>query len=211
MTTLLDMTNQVLRQIGQQTVTTLTNAETPVVQTVAAINHIVENLHLALNSHRIVQAATVNTVASTQTVTPAVATSRVLGESLHINDAPITETTSTSYSARHLEDLTGQPTHFYRQGDDLYLLPVPDAVYTINYQYRTLPNTISLDADVVDVPADWETALLFGAQALLEKFLGEDGFALTYQLYQQRVDMLKAQSLRDPGIRFHGPSSGYQL
>lgn len=209
MTTLLEMTNRVLQQVGQQTVTTVVNADTPVVQTVMAINHIVETMHLSLNSYQIVQSATMQTVADTPTVTPAVEVTRVLPDSLNINDAELVETTSTSTVARHLDELTGQPTHFYRQGENLYLLPVPDAVFTIHYQYRTVPAAVSDDGDVIDIPDSWETAVQFGSQALLEKFLGEDNFALTYQLYQQRVDMLKAQSLRQPGSRFHGPSAGY--
>jgi hypothetical protein len=209
MTTLLEMTNRVLQQVGQQTVTTVANADTPVVQTVMAINHIVETMHLSLNSYQIVQSATMQTAADTPTVTPAVEVTRVLPDSLNINDADLVETTSTSMVARHLDELTGQPTHFYRLGDNLYLLPVPDAVFTIHYQYRTVPPTVSGDDDVIDTPEGWQTAVQLGSQALLEKFLGEDNFALTYQLYQQRVDMLKAQSLRQPGQRFQGPSAGY--
>lgn len=52
------------------------------------------------------------------------------------------------YEELDLTDVTGEPTHFYIDGDKLYIYPTPDDVYTLNLKY--LSPTYAKDEDEED-------------------------------------------------------------
>ena len=212
MTTLLQLVNQILRRNGQQEVATLSNAATPARQTIDFINHVVADLVFTLDANRLIKHASFNTETGTSaySLPPADATiSTLLGDSLHINGSPLMEVDYTHPLANTISDTTGTPTKFYRQGNQLHLLPTPNAIFSVNYRYRTLPVALTDDADVLALPSDWEPTLILGALAVLEKVLGDDGFATTYTLYRDGVTQLRKASNVKLFPRMRGAYRGY--
>jgi hypothetical protein len=212
MTTLLQLVNQVLRCNGQQEVATLTNATTPARQTIDFINHVVADLVFTLDANRLIQSATFSTVNGTRayTLSPADANiGNLLGDSVYINGQPLLEVDYTHPLANDPAAINGTPTRFYRQGNQINLLPTPNAVFTVNYRYRTLPVKLVADSDVLALPSDWEPVIILGSLALLEKFLGDDGFATTYTLYRDGVTQLRKASNVKPFPRMRGAYRGY--
>ncbi|MDH4379094.1 MAG: hypothetical protein QE263_04220 [Vampirovibrionales bacterium] len=212
MTTLLQIVNQVLRRNGQQEVATLSNATTPARQTVDFINHVVADLVFTLDANRLIQSTSFSTVNGTRaySLSPTDANiGNLLGDSVYINGQPLLEVDYTHPLANDPSAATGTPRRFYRQGNQLHLLPTPNAVLVVNYRYRTLPVALVNDADVLALPSDWEPVIILGALALLEKFLGDDGFGTTYTLYRDGVSQLRKASNIKPFPRMRGAYRGY--
>ena len=132
--TLLQLVNHVLRRNGQQEVATLSNAATPARQTIDFINHVIADLVFTLDANRLIQSASFNTIIGIRayTLAPADATiSNLLGNSVYINGQPLLEVDYTHPLANDPTAVTGTPTRFYRQGNQLYLLPTPNAVVAV--------------------------------------------------------------------------------
>jgi len=196
MATLLQLVNEILRRTGQVEISTLTGAATPAVQVRDFINETYIEMLQRLKVTRLQKEGTLTTVAGTAgyTVASDADLDSILDDSVLLSDTkqPLRQV-DYQYPLTHGVDDTGRPEVFYRIGDKLMLYPIPDAAYVMNYQYLIKPSTLSVDADQTALPAEWEKILVLGAQARLEKFLGESG-GDTFLLYRDGLSQLKARS-----------------
>ncbi|WP_373531905.1 hypothetical protein [Vampirovibrio sp.] len=206
MSTLLQLVNEVLRRTGQQEATTLLNAQTPIIQTVDFLNDTYFEMLQRLKVRRLTQSNSLMTVAgqATYTLDANVDLDALLPDSVRdaSNATPLPEISST-YAIELGENASGKPQYFYRNGSQLHLYPVPDGVYTIDYQAQIKPQTLSQNSDITALPVSWEKVLIMGAQARLEKFLGEPA-SETYLLYRDGLLQLKSLAPRKPGYRMKG-------
>ncbi len=215
-TTFLQLVNRILQQTGQRQVTTLANADTPITQTMTLINHVLLNVMHSVDSSRLLKSATVSITSGNASVSLAsdASTDTLIGHSLMLdsNQQRLLEINATHprVTQANISGLTGNPTWFIRQGDTLTLLPTPDANDTLHYQYHQLPAELTDDADTLPIPEPWVPTIAIGAQALLEKFLGEKDYPVTYQLYQEHVARLKTHTPTHRQPRMQGPYNGYQ-
>lgn len=58
---------------------------------------------------------------------------------------------------------TGTPTAWYQYGTEILLYPTPDAVYDLTLRYHKRPVTLAADADVPEIPKEYEELLVVGA------------------------------------------------
>lgn len=58
---------------------------------------------------------------------------------------------------------TNVPEYWYKFGDTIKVYPVPDAAYTLTLRYYKKPTLLSSDADVPDIPSEFEELLVSGA------------------------------------------------
>lgn len=206
MSTLLQLINEVLRRTGQQEVTTLTDATTPAIQAVDFLNETyIEMLH-RLKVQHFTKPGTLTTSAGIAAYAPAsdASVDNLLPDSLRMeNDQIRLQEVSYTYSLEHGENASGRPEHFYRSGGQIYLYPIPDGVYTIDYQYQVKPQSLSGDSATTELPENWEKVLVLGTQARLEKFLGEDGND-NYLLYRDGLTQLKSMAPMKPVYRMKG-------
>lgn len=206
MSTLLQLVNEVLRRVGQMETTSLSNAQTPIVQTVDFLNETYFEMLQRLKAQRLLKKATFNTanatagyaLASDAEINSLVADSVIeTGASKRLSEVDYSYPLSQGLTA------TSKPNHFYRSGDLLYLYPIPNGIYTIQYHYQIKPVALSANNDTPQMPVEWEKVLILGVQARLEKFLGEsDGD--TYLLYRDGLSQLKSRSARKPHHRMKG-------
>ncbi len=75
----------------------------------------------------------------------------------------------------------GKPTEWVREGANIYLLPTPDATYTIYVYYRKRPAALSDAADVTAIGAEWDEPILLLATAQSFLRLGEPDKSLLWQ------------------------------
>ncbi len=215
-TTFLQLVNRILQQTGQRQVTTLVGADTPVTQTMTLVNHVLLSVMHTVDSSRLLKSSTASITSGSATVTLASDASidTLVGDSLVVesNQHPLLEINANHprVTQTTIAGLTGNPTWFTRQGDTLTLLPTPDANDTLHYQYHQLPTELSADADTLPIPEPWVPTIAIGAQALLEKFLGEKDYPVTYQLYQEHLLRLKTHAPTHRQPRMQGPYKGYQ-
>jgi len=206
MSSLLQLVNEVLRRTGQTETDTLVNAATPVAQAVDFLNETYIDMLHRLKAQQLMRQGSLTTSNGTAQYN--------LEADAEINSLisdSVTETTSKinlcevdyTFSLSHDPAATGRPTHFYRSGSQIHLCPIPDAAYTIQYQYLLKPAALSDDADTTELPVEWEKVLITGAQARLEKFLGEEAEE-TYFLYRDGLDQLKSRSPLKPHYRMKG-------
>lgn len=57
----------------------------------------------------------------------------------------------------------GTPTDWYEFGGNIKLYPTPDQVYTITLRYLKTPTELSADADVPQIPEEFQEILVLGA------------------------------------------------
>lgn len=57
---------------------------------------------------------------------------------------------------------TGAPSFWYVYGNTIRVYPTPDAAYTVNLRYLREPTTLSADADVPEIPSEFEEILVYG-------------------------------------------------
>lgn len=58
---------------------------------------------------------------------------------------------------------SGQPTKWYFYADTIKVFPVPDEAYTLSLRYFKKPTLLSSDADVPELPSQFEEILVVGA------------------------------------------------
>ncbi|HEY9685477.1 MAG TPA: hypothetical protein V6C52_00730 [Coleofasciculaceae cyanobacterium] len=211
MSTLLQLVNEVLRRTGQVEVTTLVNAQTPVVQTRDFLNETYFEMLQRLKTERLQKTGTLSTVngtASYALASDAEINSLIPDSVLDIASQQLLREVDYTYPLTHGPTVTGRPECFYRTGSLLYLYPVPNAVFSVQYQYLIKPITLSADADTTQLPVEWEKVLILGTQARLENFLGEGG-SDTYLLYRDGLAQLKSRAPLKPYRRMRGFYRGY--
>jgi len=206
MSTLLQLANEVLRRTGQLEVTTLVNAQSPAIQVRDFINDTCFEMLQKLKAQRFLKQATISTsngTAAYNLATDAEINSLV-GDSvlLTATQQKLWETDYT-HPLTHGTTATGKPECFYRSGNQLCIYPTPDATYTIQYSYLIKPANLTNDSDTPQIPAEWEKVLILGAQARLEKFLGESGQD-TYLLYLDSLGQLRKRGAMKPQARMKG-------
>lgn len=211
--TVLSLINEVLRRTGQVEVSTLSNAGNPAAQALDFANEIYTEMLFKLKVNRLQKSATLNTSNGTAGYSVA-ADADVNGL---VSDSLVESASQTRlkhvdyrYPIEHGGNNTGQPDSFYVQGDKVYLYPVPDGTYTIEYQYYVKPESLSSDTQTTELPDEWEKVLLLGTQARLEQFLGESNAEGSYYLYREALVQLRARSRNMPRPRMQGPYRGAQ-
>lgn len=219
-TTFLQLVNRILEQTGQRLITTVANAETPAAQVKTLINQVLLDVMTQTQSARLVQSATAAITADTATVTLAAdcPPDNLLPDSLVLASSKTIlmelDATHPRIAQMQLDDLSGTPCWFIRQSNNqshtITLLPSPDNNDTLHYQYRQQPSPLTNDSDTLPIPEEWIPIVAMGTQALLEKFLGEDGYPVTYQLYRDQLTRLKASLPIRKHPRMQGPYKGYQ-
>lgn len=212
MSTLLQLVNEVLRRTGQVEVSTLSNAQTPATQTRDFINDTCFEMAQKLKTQRFLKQGTITTANGTSAYNLAsdAEINSLLGDSVleSGSEQPLRETDYT-YPLTHGRDATGQPTCYYRAGNQLVLYPTPDAAYTVQYSYLIKPADLLDDDDTSPLPPEWEKVLILGAQARLEKFLGEpDAAEQSYMLYLDSMGQLRKRGSLKPGARIRGSYRG---
>lgn len=207
MSTLLNIVNRILTRTGQQTVSTLVNAHTPVPQTVEFINQIYFEMFQVLKVNHLKKDATIITEAATQSYSVASDTDseNILPDSVYNTDTGLVLSEVDYTKAIEYSDaLPNEPVCFFRQADQIYFLPTPDKVYNIQYGYLIKPRRISNDSDSLAIPDDWEWVLEQGVQSLLEKFLGENTYRDSFVLYRDGLSNIKKNSVLKPFYRIKG-------
>jgi len=206
MSNLLQLVNEVLRRTGQVEASTLTDAQTPVAQARDFLNETYVEMLQRLHSQRFIRQGSLNTAngtASYALAADAEINSLLTDSVVESASKLVLQEVDYSYPASHPGMANGRPTCFYRSGDQLYLYPTPDAVYTIQYQYLVKPAALASDGDTTELPVEWEKILVLGTQARLENFLGESGED-TYALYRDGLSQLKSRARLKPRSRMKG-------
>jgi hypothetical protein len=214
MSNFLEIVNQILRRTGQETITTLVSAQSPVVQAMDFVNEAYFEILEAAECQFLQTKATFNTINGTALYTLAAD-----ADVMFLLKDRIRETTAGGYlpemdpammASAYLAD-TGKPVRFWVEGTQLRLHPVPNAVYTIEYYYLKRPAKLAADADNSLIPYAWERLLVRGAQSLLERFLGEvESSRQTFVLYQDGLALLRAKGQVKPFHALKGFYMGYQ-
>lgn len=211
MSTLLQLVSEVLRRTGQIEAATLSGAKTPVVQTRDFLNETYVEMLQRLKVNRLLKTGSLNTINGTA--------GYALASDAEINGVvsdSVKESTSQlrlreenySYPLEHGASVSGRPECFYRSGNMIYFYPVPDAAYTIQYQYLVKPAALVNDSDTTALPVEWEKVLILGTQARLERFLGESGQD-TFLMYRDGLAQLKSRAPLKPQARMKGFYRGY--
>jgi hypothetical protein len=201
MTTLIEAVNAVLIRTGQETVTTLTNAEAPVRQTITAINDTLQDMSLRLRLPRQLLSGSVEIAEGESSVILPVPSDRLQPGSVWIEgmSAGLKEPFAFTNVVRFNSfwPASGRPNVGLISGQTIQLYPTADAAYTMHYRYYPAPAVLSAASDVLPIPADWEWVLYKGAQALLEQFLGEQSTSLA--AYLDGVATLQAMASKHQG------------
>lgn len=211
MSTLLQLVNEVLRRTGQVEATTLADAQTPVVQTRDFLNETYVEMLQRLKVERLLKAGTLTTANGTAgygLALDAEINSLVEDSVMESVSQSLLQEVDYTYPLNHGPTVSGQPEYFYRSGSQLYFYPVPNAAFTIQYQYLVKPSTLSEDSHTTQLPVEWEKILILGTQARLENFLGEGG-ENTYMLYRDGLSQLKSRAPMKPYYRMKGFYRGY--
>ena len=77
------------------------------------------------------------------------------------NSNDFTELDAMSIDLR--EDDTGEPTGYYVEDDDLYVIPKPDGVYSLRVWYVKRGTTLSADADTPIIPTEFHDLIVLFA------------------------------------------------
>lgn len=204
--TLLTLVNQLLCRTGQTEALTIQNASTPTRQAVLFLNETMQEMVEKVSSYHFLKKGSVLTTSGTADYNvPADTTvQNVLSETLLLlpGQQPLQEMDAASLNLT--SGVQGIPKAFYRAGEKIHLHPVPNATYTIHFDYLFIPRAMAADSDSCELPASWETALLNGAQSRLERFLGEP-YQDSYLLYIEGLLRLKTQT----GLKTFNRMRGY--
>jgi hypothetical protein len=134
-------------------------------------------------------AATVDGTATVSTPTDCMVIRHVWDST---NDTKLTRISFAEYiqmSGRATSTSEGKPTRYVRNGDYIYLYPTPDAAYTLYVYYRKRPATMSADADVTEIGAEWDEPILRIAKVLALRKLSQYDEAKKEQEYAE--DMIR--------------------
>ena len=212
MSSLLELVNEVLRRTGQVQITTLVNAQTPATQTRDFLNETYFEMLHRLKVNRLIKSATITTSNGTSAYSLAADAeiNGLLADSVLENSGQVhLREVDYTYPLAQGTTATGKPEVFYRQGNQLKLYPIPDAAYTLQYSYLAKPVKLSVNADTTALPVEWESVLVLGTQARLEKFLGEPADE-SYLLYRDGLVQLRSRAPLKPEHRMRGNYLGGQ-
>lgn len=162
---------------------------------VASANHSLNALIKALNANKTdVNAITrteVDTVIGTASIDLPAGTIGIDTAAITVsgNTYGLTAISSEQYHSKRLQTSTGRPIEFYHdlKADKVYLSPVPDAVYTLNYGRISQYQDIDDDSQTFDLPSSAIEMLTFG---LAHRLAIKRGIPLAVQhdLYQHFKD-----------------------
>lgn len=206
MSSLLQIVNEVLRRTGQQEVSTLVNAQTPALQAVDFLNETYTDMLQRLKAQQLMRTGNFSTsdgISQYNLATDADINSLISDSVLETTIPLRLNEVDYTFPLDHDPTATGRPSRFYHSGSQIHLYPIPDGVYTIQYQYFVKPMLLSDDSDTTELPVEWEKVLINGTQARLEKFLGEEAEE-TYFLYREGLEQLKSRSQTKPYYRMKG-------
>jgi hypothetical protein len=186
MSTLLETVNAVLIRTGQETVSSLANAEAPVRQTITAINDTLQDMCLRLRLPRQLLSGSVDIAEGESSVLLPVPVDRLQPGSVWIEGSSGGNRDAFAFTNvvrfNSFMPARGCPNVGLIQGQTIQLYPTADRAYTMRYRYYPAPAVLSAASDVLPIPADWEWILLKGAQSVLEQFLGEQSTSLAAYL-----------------------------
>lgn len=96
----------------------------------------------------------------------------------------------TLYPNQSDDDAT-QPRYWYMYGNTISVYPKPDLAYAIRLRYIKEPTTLSADADVPELPSEFEELLIYGAgfRVFEEKDM-DDKAAVFEAKYDRQVQLL---------------------
>jgi hypothetical protein len=207
--TFLQLINKLLCKTGQTEVLTLQNASTPAKQAILFLNDTMQDMASRIQSFQFLQTSSFSTTAGIRQYSIAVdpTLQKLISNSVRClpGDSSLQEIDPQTVSRN--DTATGKPRLFYRFGNTLCLFPVPNQVYTIQFDYLAMPSAMTTDQTICPLPDHWETGLLLGAQSHLERFLGES-YQDSYLLYEAELAKLKKQTTGKPFYRMQGPYRG---
>ena len=213
MSTVLSLLNQVLTRTGQTTVSNVSTLSNPARQALAFLNEAYTETLQSLNIKRLNQEATFSTQANISTY-PVAADANpefIAGDSLWlVNEGLRVQEVSRSHTHELDKEQTGRPAFFWLSDTDQFVLwPKPDSTYTVRYTHGVKPQSLTSDSQQTLLPIEWERVVIKGAQAYLERFLGEKSHQTSYVEYRQAQGQLKAQLGQSPRPRIRGAYQGY--
>lgn len=86
------------------------------------------------------------------------------------------------------------PQYWYMFGEEINVFPVPNTAYTVKLKYYKRPTMLSSDADVPDIPSEFEEILVIGASYRI--FQVKDNYdkaGVLENKYQELLDKLVAR------------------
>lgn len=101
------------------------------------------------------------------------------GTTLRTTDPLALDATSTTW-----EGVTGTPTHYFIQGNDLRLYPIPDSAVTVDVTHSYLPADLVDDTDEVSLPGWMEEGVILYALGLALESDMDNRSGNAYQKYQ---------------------------
>jgi len=197
MTTYLNLVNAVLERTGQETVSTLTNATSPVTQTMAFLNEVYTEMTMIIAPQFFTARTAFNTQSTVALYNPVSNTdvSRVFKDQI-FNATTGQRLFEIAPGILESQDsiASGTPTRFWFESGQIRLYPIPDGIYNITYRYLIHPTPLVNDGDTLIFPPDWQMVLIRGSQSLLEKFLGElENGRTSYLMYLEGMMLLKTR------------------
>jgi len=105
------------------------------------------------------------------------------GTALRTTDPLALDATSTTW-----EGATGTPTHYFIQGNDLRLYPIPDSSVTVDVTHSYLPEDLVDDADELSLPGWMEEGVILYAFGLALESDMDNRSGNVYQKYQVWLD-----------------------
>lgn len=92
---------------------------------------------------------------------------------------------------------TGTPTHYYFLSPTTAVIwPTPDAAKTVQLTYSRTPVTMSLDADVPEIPEEWHRLLVLYAVSEARKADRSELWQAAWQEYEAKTEAAKAEVRR---------------
>ena len=92
----------------------------------------------------------------------------------------------------------GTPTDAYKYGETIKVYPEPDQAYTVTLRYYKKPTVLSADADVPELPSEFEEMLVLGASyRILQVKDNYDQAGILQNKYDELLDKLVAKYSRN--------------
>lgn len=101
------------------------------------------------------------------------------GTALRTTDPLALDATSTTW-----EGATGTPTHYFIQGNDLRLYPIPESPVTVDVTHSYLPDDLVDDSDELSLPGWMEEGVILYALGLALESDMDNRSGNAYQKYQ---------------------------
>lgn len=219
MTTYIDLTNQVLRRFGSQTISSanFTSTTDPVVVLAKnAVNDAIQELNFYefgwafLNT----SASVVTTAGQQSYAIPSSARSIdwdsfiIQGSSAASVDTTKLQELSYSEWINTLAERDGDagasdydtPQFVFRYPDgNIGFSPIPDTAYTIQYRYNAYSATLSAAADEPAIPSAYSSVIVAGACKYMARHRGNDQQAQTYEAqFKEGVSRMRTILINRP-------------